>query len=207
MAQTKNCPTCGGPLNIENRFVKMITCDFCESVILVHDKGLDPTGQKSKLAELTSIMYVDAVGTLQGKEFQVLGRLRYQSEIAYWDEWFITFTNRDQPGWLVEDEGNFTFFNKRTLTGSIPPFEEVALGSTVTVADQAVFVSEKGVAQITGSEGQLAFQITPGQQIKYLDGSSGESLVSIEYTQHEIEYAVGYPINRDDIEVAEEDYW
>jgi hypothetical protein len=28
-----------------------------------------------------------------------------------WDEWFLTFDD-DRPGWLVEDEGDYTFFHK-----------------------------------------------------------------------------------------------
>jgi hypothetical protein len=105
MTQQKNCPTCGAPLDIENRFVKLATCDFCSSTLLVHDKGLDPTGRTSKLVELPSILYIDATGTLWDKPFKVLGRLRYQAEGSYWDEWFLTFEGGDQPGWLVEDEG------------------------------------------------------------------------------------------------------
>ncbi len=207
MAQTKNCPSCGAPLNITNRFVKMATCEFCGSVILVHDKGLDPTGQTSKLAELPSMLYVDATGSLWDKAFRVMGRLRYQSESAYWDEWFLIFDDGDQPGWLAEDEGNFTFFNKKTLTGAVPPFENISVGKTVTVAGRKVFVSEKGVARIAGGEGQLAFNILPGEQIKYLDGSSGDDLISVEYAKNEIELAVGRAVDRLALTVDEEDYW
>jgi hypothetical protein len=207
MAQAKNCPSCGAPLSIKNRFVKLINCEFCDHVILIHDKGLDPTGRTSQLAEFPSILYVDATGKLNGKPFQVVGRIRYQSETAYWDEWFLTFEGGEQPGWLVEDEGNFTFFNKKTLTGSAPPFESVSVGSTVSIAGQQVFISEKGVARIAGGEGQLAFRILPGEQIKYLDGSSGQDLISVEYAENEIEFLVGQAIDRSALAVDEEDFW
>ncbi len=207
MAKTQNCPACGAPLDIKNRFVKMATCEFCGSAILVHDQGLDPTGRTSKMVELPSMLYVDASGTLWGKTFQAIGRLRYQSESAWWDEWFLTFENGEQPGWLVEDEGNFAFFNKKTLTGSIPPFESVAVGKTLSIAGRKVFVTEKGVARIAGGEGQLAFNILPGEVIKYLDGSSGDDIISVEYAENEIELAVGRAVDRADISVDEEDYW
>jgi hypothetical protein len=207
MAQTKNCPACGAPLTIENRFAKLITCEFCDHVILIHDKGLDPTGQTSKLAEMPSMLFVGAVGTLEGKEFEVKGRLRYQSQSAYWDEWFLIFDASEQPGWLVEDEGTFKFYNKRTLTGTVPPFEEVSVGSTVSVAGKQVFISEKGTAQIAGSEGQIAFRIMPGEQINYLDGNHGSEMFSVEYAKNEIDYSIGRPIERSDIIVEEEDYW
>jgi hypothetical protein len=207
MAQSKNCPSCGAPLDIDNRFAKMVTCDFCASVILIHDKGLDPTGKTSKLAELPSMLYIDATGTIGGQPFKVLGRIRYQSESSYWDEWFLTFNDGDQPGWLQEDEGTFVFYNKQTLTGSVPPFDKIAVGTTVSIGGRRVFVSEKGAAQIAGGEGQLAFRLLPGQRVDYIDGNSDGDLISVEYTKNEIEFAVGRPIDRAEIHVDEEDYW
>jgi len=201
-----SCPSCGAPLNISNRFVKMVTCEFCDHVMLLKDDGLDPTGQVAKLAQLPSPLYLDATGTIQGKSFQVLGRLRYQYDAGMWDEWFISLEG-EQPGWLVEDEGTYTLYHKATLTSPLPPFEEIRVGSVIKVADREMFVTEKGEANIVGGEGQLAFTILPGEEVKYVDGNSGQDQISIEYTTDEIEYLVGRPIEPSELVVEEEDYW
>lgn len=207
MAKSLNCPACSAPLQIKNRFVKIVTCDFCNHALIVHDKGVDPTGRSAKLAEMPSKLYIDATGNLNGNPFQVVGRLRYQSDRAYWDEWFLTFPNREQPGWLVEDEGTFAFYNKKTLTGSVPPFDAVSVGQTVSIDGRNVFISEKGNARIAGGEGQLAFNILPGEAVKYLDGNSQGDLINVEYTENEIELSVGRAIDPTQIEVDEEDFW
>jgi len=162
MAKRMSGPACSAPLTIKHRFVKLVTCDFCGQVSLVHATGLDPTGRTAKLAQLPSPLYVDATGQLEGRRFRVIGRLRYRYASGMWDEWFLTFEN-DRPGWLVEDEGEYTFYVKETVRGYVPPFESVSVGSVATIAGRQVFVTEKGEAFIDGGEGQLAFTILPGE--------------------------------------------
>jgi hypothetical protein len=200
------CPSCGAPLSIEHRFVKVVTCDFCNQVMLVHDSGLDPTGQTAKLVELPSPLYIDATGQILGKPFEVKGRLRYQYDSGMWDEWFILFED-GRPGWLQEDEGEYILYHKETLTSAIPPFDEIAVGSVIPIGQRRVFITEKGTAQIAGGEGQLAFNILPGQEIRYIDGNAGEEQVSIEYTPNEIELLAGRAVPRDQLVVDEEEYW
>lgn len=206
MAKSMKCPSCAAPLTIKHRFVKLVTCDYCGQVSLLHDTGLDPTGRTAKLTELPSLLYVDATGQLQGRRFQVMGRLRYQYESGVWDEWFLTFEG-DRPGWLVEDEGEYTFYVKETLTSPVPPFDAVSAGDVVTIAGRQVFITEKGQANIVGGEGQLAFTILPGEEVKYLDGTSGDDLVSVEYTADEIELSVGRAMAHDELVVDEEEFW
>jgi len=205
MAQRKSCPACNAPLTIQHRFVKLVTCDFCGQVSLVQDKGLDPTGRTAKLALLPSQLYIDATGRLQGHRFRVMGRLRYQYSSGMWDEWFLTFED-DRPGWLVEDEGEYTFYIKETFSGSVPSYESISVGSTVTIAGRRVFITEKGEAFIAGGEGQLAFAILPGEQINYVDGTSGKEQISIEYAEDEIELSVGHPVAHDELSVDEEEF-
>ncbi|MBN1994586.1 MAG: DUF4178 domain-containing protein [Anaerolineae bacterium] len=204
--KSMSCPSCGAPLDIKNRFVKVVTCDFCNQVMLLHDTGLDPTGQAAKLAELPSPLYVDATGQIGGKKFEVMGRLRYQYNAGLWDEWFIVFAD-GQPGWLQEDEGEYILFHKETLTSPLPPFDNVAVGSVVQIAGRQVFITEKGRAQIAGGEGQLAFNILPGQEVRFLDGNSGSEQISVEYTSNEIELSVGRTVPRNELVVDEEDLW
>lgn len=203
--QQFSCPACSAPLMIENRFVKMITCEFCGQVSFLTDKGLDPTGKTAKLVQLPSRFYVGAIGTLKGREFSTLGRLRYQYDSGYWDEWFLTFDG-EQPGWLVEDEGTYVLCRKTKLTGEITPYDQVRVGATVNIGGKQVFVTEKGRSQIAGGEGQLAFTVIPGEQVYYLDGTTEGKLISVEYHPNEIEVSIGSPIDYQEIIIDEDDF-
>src|SRR5512133_2792463 len=199
---TLNCPACGAPLRVQHRFVQVVTCEFCAQVSLLKDSKLDPTGRVGTLAEFPSLLYVGALGSLQGQPFEVIGRLRYQYAEGFWDEWLLASPN-DQPAWLVEDEGTFIRYQKRTLTTPPPPFNSLRVGQTILLEGRRLFITEKGEARIAGGEGQLAFPILPGQQVQYVDGTGENGLASLEFTAGEVEFSLGRAVNREDIVIEE----
>src|SRR5688572_14329759 len=67
-----NCLTCGAPLTVESRFARMVTCDFCGHVHLIHDDRLTDTGRVAHLVDIPSPLYIDATGMLLGRRFRVL---------------------------------------------------------------------------------------------------------------------------------------
>lgn len=200
-----HCPSCGAPLAIQNRFVKMVACDFCAQVSLLKRGALERTGTVAMLADLPSILFLDAKGTLRDKPFHVLGRLQYGYDAGYWHEWFLAFEDGAQ-GWLQEDEGRFTLYHKVTLEGPAPRFDDIRVGESVRVSGQMFYVTEKGNAKILGGEGQLAFQILPGEVIQYVDGTSDGAQMSLEYAADEIELMKGYTVDRADLDIEEPDY-
>ena len=201
--QSLHCPSCGAPLPVAHRFVKMVACDFCEQISLLQRGALTLVGKTATLTQLPSNLYLDATGHLNGRSFRILGRLQYAYEAGYWHEWFLVFED-GTGGWLQEDEGRYTFYQKETLT-TAPSFEQVRVGERVRISGHQVFVTEKGEAQIVGGEGQLAFAILPGEQVRYIDGHSNGTQVSVEYTADEVELMVGQAIPRDAL-VLDDDF-
>ncbi|MEL6614591.1 MAG: DUF4178 domain-containing protein, partial [Bacteroidota bacterium] len=121
MDDQHHCPTCGAPLRIRNRFVKAVTCEFCQNVALFDGVRLDPTGRTASLAKLNSPLYLDATGSLGNHTFRVLGRLVYEYDGGMWQEWFLDIGG-EKRAWLTEDEGAFSLLQKRPLAEA-PPYE------------------------------------------------------------------------------------
>ena len=193
-----NCPSCGASLKVENRFSKVVICCYCGQTCSVVAEGLDPAGEKVTLADFKSIFSIGATGSLAGDRFKTLGRLRYSYDGGFWDEWFLQF-DKGQKLWLQEDEGEFTCFEKETLTSPVPPFSEISVGSMILVNEHSVFVTEKNQAEISGGVGELYFSITPGEEVNCVDGNSGGRLVSIEFTPNEINLSFGKEISINEI--------
>ena len=199
-----HCPTCGAPLRIRNRFVRVVTCEFCGGVSLYDGAHLDPTGRTAGLVELPSPLYLDATGQVGRRPFRVLGRLLYEYDGGLWTEWFLDVEGAGRA-WLVEDEGTFSI-SQLQEDADAPPFESVRPGQTVRIAGRDVFVDEVGEATVVGGEGQLGAEILPGETIRYVDGSAGEEEVSVEYAEAGAEVFVGRPVPREVLEVDEEVY-
>lgn len=203
--ESLNCPSCGGPLSVAHRFVKMVTCDFCGQISLFKRGALELTGKVATLTQLPSKLYLDATGRIDTRPFRVLGRLQYAYDDGYWHEWFVSFDD-GAVGWLQEDEGRFTIYHKETLREAPPPYEHLAVGQRASVNGRPVFVTEKGEAQIVGGEGQLAFAILPGEQVRFIDGLSGDDQVSLEYTADEVEFMVGQALDLTRLAIDDDPY-
>ena len=195
------CPSCSAPLQIENRFTKVVICQYCGQTSNVTPQGLDPTGEKAVLADFPSILSIGAEGTIDSQPFKVLGRLRYKYDEGFWDEWFLQYAN-GQKVWLQEDEGTFVAFAKESITSAIPEFGAIKVGSTIEVNQKQVFIVEKNEALIAGGEGELQFRIHPGETVDYVDGNSGGKVVSIEFAPDEIALSIGEQIPLSRIKVS-----
>ena len=204
MADAQHCPTCGAPLRIRNRFVRVVTCEFCGSVALYDGAHLDPTGRTAGLVDLPSPLYLDATGRIGRRPFRVLGRLLYEYDGGFWTEWFLAVEGAGRA-WLTEDEGTFSILQRKDDVEA-PPFEAARPGETLRVAGLDVFVAEVGEATIVGGEGQLGAEILPGETIRYVDGSAGEDEVSVEYAEAGAEVFVGRAVPREALEIDQETY-
>lgn len=190
--KTLTCNNCGGTLQIENQFIRTVTCPFCSTNYLVSGSDtLDPTGKSTSLADYPSRLQVGMPGTLRGRSFTVLGRIRYQYAEGYWDEWQIGWTDGAPPDWLEEDEGYWTLYRRERVKGAIPAYDQVRVGGTMQVNAFNVFVTEKRRAKVSGSEGQFSSVFPLTGDFGYVQGGADNRSVSVNYWQDEIELSVG----------------
>jgi hypothetical protein len=197
MSSSYTCPSCGAPVEIKNRFSKVAVCAYCDTHLKVNEGALSPAGRHAKLAEFPSIFKIGAKGTILGKPFNVLGRMRYKYSGGYFDEWFIEYDG--EPSWFAEDEGTFTIYTDMLETAEFPPIDTVKAGQNITVGDKKMMIKEKGRAVIEGGEGELYYYVEPGTEVIYMDAVSEGKKVSIEYTDDEIELFTGRPLLKRDI--------
>ncbi|MCB0323160.1 MAG: DUF4178 domain-containing protein [Bdellovibrionales bacterium] len=198
--QQYNCPTCGAPLPVENRFSLQVICSYCGQSSRITPQGLDPSGEKALLADFPSILSIGATGMLRGTPFKVLGMLRFKYDGGFWDEWFLAL-DTGKKLWLQEDEGEFTAFEKEQLTSPVPPFEEMQVGSLVPVNGKQFFIMEKRRAVLAGGRGELTFVVTPHSAVGCVDGNAGGILMSIEYLPDEINLSWGAEVPLEELQV------
>jgi hypothetical protein len=197
-----SCPSCSGALSVEHRFTKVVICPYCGQTSKIHNDELDPTGLQAKLVDFDSVLSLGATGEILGEAFKVLGRLRYEYEDGFWDEWYLKF-EKGKSYWLQEDEGEFILFEKESLTSAVPAFEEISVGSMISVNGLSVFVTEKTEAKIGGGEGELSFVAEPGDEVNTVDGNSEGRLISLEFSPNSIELSLGKELSLDQINITQ----
>lgn len=201
MARQIACPSCGAPLQITSAYTTFMVCSYCGASLSVQDSGVDLTGKVAKLAAYPSRLSVGAHGRVKGRAFAVLGRVRYQYADGFWDEWFVQFDNQ-QVGWIEEDESDITLIFKSKLTTPLPPFDQVHVGSWISVGNDRMFVSEKGHGQVVGAEGEVAQAPAPGRPMQYIDGNAGGKAIRLVIDEQGITLHTGEPIEFQDLTVG-----
>lgn len=192
------CPTCGAPTELHNRFVRVVRCESCGQAYSLTRDGVDPAGKIAALTDWMTPLRVGAVGTLAGRPLRVLGRVRYAWERGTWDEWYALLD--DAFVWVHEDEGELAVVRPTPL-GTPPRFEALRVGATVPVDGQPVYVTERRRARVEGFEGQVPRAILPGAELAYVDGRRGGEVVMLEFLATGVELFTGETVDIDDVEV------
>ena len=202
MSPSLTCPNCGAPLQIESAFTTFLVCSYCGQSLALQDTGVALAGQTAKLADYPSRLSVGAQGQIKGRGFKTLGRVRYENEAGFWDEWFLQMADQ-RVGWLVEEEGVLTLVFKTVLTTPVPPYEQVRVGGFINIGPgPQMFVSEKGQAQVAGAEGQLATSAPPGHAIRFIEGSASNKAFRLVMDDQGITLHTGEPLEFDDVVMA-----
>ncbi|PKL35690.1 MAG: hypothetical protein CVV44_19350 [Spirochaetae bacterium HGW-Spirochaetae-1] len=196
-----NCTSCGAPVEINNRFSKVLVCNYCGTHLKIEGEGsLSESGKFPKLADFPSILSVGCSGTILGKPFSALGRMQYKGDWGRYNEWFIEHDG--ETAWLTEDEGAFTLFSEMYDAADIPDVATLRAGQNINVAGKKIMVKEIGKAFVEGGEGELYYYVEPGTEVTFIDGVGEGKKVSIEYSENEVELFTGRPLLKRDIVVG-----
>lgn len=198
------CPSCAAPITQQKPGARMLGCTYCGQTSFVNAETLEAVGEKSPLIDYGSSFAIGKMGTYEGKEFMVLGRLRYDYDDGFWDEWYLSFFDGENM-WVQEDDGSFVlYYYEETLSHKID-FARTRVGSTIKITEKIneVFVTSKSKASIQGGEGELPFRAIPGSQADFVDGVMKGKVVSAEFLTSENVIFVGEPVDLDEFNLRE----
>jgi hypothetical protein len=184
-----HCPNCGAPLDILNaRRSKTIVCGACRSQLDLTDPTLRVVADlANRRAVPRTPIGLGMYGEFRGQRWQVIGRIRYREDGAFWDEWLL-MTDEGEFLWLTEGEEGFTLYDPVVPSEPIDPDRVLV---TVTFEGVRYAVRARGTGTVDFLEGELTWTATVGDRVRYLDAQLGQTKFAIEWTPSEIEYFRG----------------
>ncbi len=151
--KTYTCPSCGAPLALKYRFSKMVVCESCKQSSFLVNGEFQVQGDKTELADYGSKFAVAATGTIKNRAFSIFGRIRFEYEGGFWDEWLVQFDDKPEiEFWFHEDEGDIVLYEKKTEQEQMPNFSESKVGKYYQFAGHKLFTTEKHKAWILGEK-------------------------------------------------------
>jgi hypothetical protein len=196
---TIQCPACGAGINLHNPGIVTLVCPYCHDAIYWDGAKVEAAGKQSILPEGLTRLYLGAGGTLHGKPFHVIGRLRYSFGEGFWDEWYLEYQD-NAMAWISED--NFELvWQERVAAAALPDLTGLRPGQTFSFQGGTYFLQEVGTATCLGLEGALPKKANTGTGYRYADAvtADGKKVLGIEYASTPPDLFLGQYIGHADI--------
>jgi len=157
-------------------------CTSCQSAVTFDDEAALVAGTLSVLPPSRTKLFCGAMGSISGRSFQALGRVRYGHERGFWDEWHLLWTDDGATGWLSEDEDRLVI-ERLDADAVTMVTADTAPGTAVSLSGETFNVVERGVATVEGGEGQLPFVVVQGEETPFVELRSrdGGRIATVEF--------------------------
>lgn len=172
------CPSCGAELKFRSGASVSAVCDYCQTLAVRTDSGLEDLG---KVAALPPDMTPFQVGTQAydgSVAISLLGRLRLAWADGFWSEWYFVGDDGRQ-GWLAEAQGTYALsyeYDKpldddarRIIDRLTRPDMRDAVGIKLTLEGRPYTVTDRKDAVCIGCEGELPLVSPRGRQTVCFD--------------------------------------
>jgi len=174
--QKVSCPNCGAEGVFRSPALPSRVCDYCHTILVRSGGGIEQVGKAAVLPFDVSPIQVGTAGTYDGRDFSVVGRVRWGWTDGSWNEWMVLFGDGSEA-WLGEAMGQFLMTLERPL-GDVqgdPTIRAIILGEQVPIGAQAMIdgetfiVSDAREATCLAAEGELPFTALTGTKIYSVD--------------------------------------
>lgn len=199
------CGSCGGGLvksyrveydseEEENVNIPLAKCSSCGKEYDQHTTEYYQLFADTLTADKdNSVFKLGAKGTLDGVEYEIVGRLRYQDEDEYeqstWDEWFAVSADGAYH-YFVEEDGEVHDYVDYTPSS----VDVEGTDSAITFEGKKIPKSEAFVGRIVYAEGELSWKPEIGEAVTMYDFKKDGAKYTIEISEGEVDITRGRKI-------------
>ena len=175
------CPSCGAPVKFKSAASVMAVCEFCKTTLLKDARSVSNLGKMSEVLEDYSPLQIGTSGQFAQRSFSLIGRIQLQYSAGFWNEWYALFDD-GATGWLSDASGQFTMTQAKQSAATLPLFEKLVPGHTLSVSGTTYATSDVRTAQCTAGQGELPFKVGQGWQARVADFRAGDRFLSLDYS-------------------------
>lgn len=193
-----SCPNCGAEVGFRSPALPSRICDYCHTILVRRGGGIDAMGKAAVLPFDVSPVMRGMRGTIDGKGFEIIGRVRWGWTDGSWNEWLMLFDD-GSDGWLGEAMGQLMMLRERPVAElRAQAIRALAEGGDVPVGTEAQIDGEKFILsdarEVTclAAEGELPFTAPAGWTIFSADfRSTSGSCASLQRDRGEVSFYAG----------------
>ena len=179
-----NCPNCGAPIEFQFSSAVQTTCPYCSSILVRHDVDLKKVGQVADLPPEISPIQLLTEGIYKNKSFRVVGRIIYQYDEGYWNEWHCA-THQGESLWLSDAMAEYAVSWLANAGQALPSISAIKRGGKMNLSGVEYQITSVNSASYLGVEGELPFEYWDKDRTVFADLKSYENQFgTIDYSEN-----------------------
>ncbi|ATU05257.1 hypothetical protein BKN14_02260 [Candidatus Gracilibacteria bacterium HOT-871] len=164
------CPNCGRPIAFDEKYAKVVSCPYCNSILEFGGGELTKVGEQGIFIEFPSQFSVGKQTEFKGKNIYIKGQLRYEYDGGFLDEYFTEVDGK--VFFIREDDGIITVYSELEAKKVNIDISLDLVGNNLEYDGQKFYVEEVGIIKLTNIKGFVNTKIVPGREYQYLIGVS-----------------------------------
>jgi hypothetical protein len=159
VSRVANCPGCGAQVTFRFAQAVQSSCPYCNALIVRTDVDLAKVGEVAALPPDPSPIQLYTEGIVDNKSFVVVGRVTYEYEQGFWNEWHLLFHD-NTTGWLADAQAQYAYSHLAEKPGQLPKAEQLRVGQEYEWGQGRFTLTTITRARYVGFEGELPFVTT-----------------------------------------------
>jgi hypothetical protein len=181
MATQFSCPSCGAPVVFVLKSTVFSVCRHCQTAVVRKGVDLEAIGKVAELMDEHSPLQLGATGRYDGREFRIVGRVRWSWADGAWNEWLIDLGS-GRSAWLVEAQGQFAVVEPGPRGATIPERASLRLGDKYALGGREYVADDVKQVAAAYVEGELPEATPVGHRKTAADFSAPDGgMASIDY--------------------------
>ncbi|MDF1663237.1 MAG: DUF4178 domain-containing protein [Planctomycetota bacterium] len=205
-AKKVGCPNCGGDISLKDGTkTVMVMCSYCDSALDVSE-GACKVLASYKKKKISSILPLGKVGKLAGKNFLVIGRVRYREnddgDIYTSDEYQLRADDGEYL-FLCWEDGSWSISSTQRIQPEFPNPKRLDEGDRFKALGHSYRVTDRWHMSVSYVEGELSWIAKRGDTVQYMDAKSAKNgTLTAEWSGSEMEWYRGKSISTKLVDAA-----
>jgi len=167
MTALKNCPSCGRPVDFEEKYARVIACWYCNSILEFGTWELSKIWEQAEFIEFPSEFIVWKETEWEWKKVYVKWQLRYEYDWGFFDKFFVTINWEEF--YINEDDWTQKLLKDWDWQDSNEWLIDKPVWETVDIFWKNIFIQESWIFKLISIKWFVNSKLIPWKQYEYLD--------------------------------------
>lgn len=173
-----NCPSCWRPIKFEEKYSKVVSCPYCNSILEFWKSELTKIWDQSEFIEFPTIFKVWKELDWKWKKVYVKWQLRYEYNGWFFDKFFVIIDWKEY--FIEEDDWDSKLLIDWKWQHSGETIMDKPVWENITLWWIEIFVQETGLLKLTNIKWFVNNSLIPWKEYEYLDWIVNWKMIFIE---------------------------